>query len=59
VIVSFAFGVLGMLFGFAVAQTDFLYEAGIIGTVGGMIWGMAAGFLTIVFLLVRLWNERA
>ena len=57
VIVSLGFGLLGLLFGFAVAQSDFLFEAGIIGTVGGMIWGMAGAFLTMVFFMVRFWNS--
>lgn len=56
-IISAAFGLLGMLFGFAVASTDYLFEAGVIGTVGGMIWGMAGSFLTVVFLLFRFWSQ--
>lgn len=56
VAVSLGFGLLGMLFGFAIASTDYLAEAGIIGTVGGMIWGMAGAVFAIFFALCKFWN---
>lgn len=56
VAVSLGFGILGMLFGFAIASTDYLAEAGIIGTVGGMIWGMAGAVFAIFFALCKFWK---
>ena len=56
-IVSMLFGALGVLFGFAVSSSDYLFEAGIIGTIGGMVWGIAAGFLAMVFILFRFWGS--
>ena len=55
VAVSLGFGLLGMLFGFAVANTDYLAEAGIIGTVGGMIWGMAGAVFAMFYAVCKLW----
>lgn len=56
VLVSLGFGLLGMLFGFAISSTDYIVEAGIIGTVGGMIWGLAGAVFAVFFALCKYWN---
>lgn len=58
-VISLGFGLLGILLGWAASSSDFWFEAGIIGTVGGMIWGIAGGFLTMVYFFMRFWNPAA
>ncbi len=58
VLVSLVFGLLGMLFGFAISSTDYIVEAGIIGTVGGMIWGLAGAVFAVFFAMCKYWNPR-
>ncbi len=54
-LVSLMFGVLGMLFGSAVSRGDFSFDVAIVGTAGGMIWGMAAAILAVGYSAYSSW----
>ena len=54
-IVSCLFGLLGMLFGSAVSDGDLSFDVAIVGTAGGMIWGMAGALLAIGYSAYSTW----
>jgi hypothetical protein len=56
-VTSFGFGLLAMLFGVGSGMTDMAYDTAILGTIGGMAWGLAA-FLFVFFAIVAwYWNS--
>ncbi len=55
-LISMIFGFFGLMFGVAVSDSDFYLESAVLGTIGGMIWGMAGGFLAICFATCKLWH---
>lgn len=54
-VISFLFGILGMLFGSAVSNGDLSYDVAVVGTAGGMIWGMAGALLAIGYSAYTTW----
>ncbi len=56
VVISAGFGVLGLVFGGAITSFEMGYEAAVMATVGGMVWGMAVGFLAMCFVVCKLWH---
>lgn len=54
--ISMILGFLELIFGVAVSDSDFYVESAILGAIGGMVWGMAGGFLTICFATCKLWQ---
>jgi len=54
-VISFLFGILGMLFGSAVSNGDLSFDVAVVGTAGGMIWGMAGGLLAIGYSAYSTW----
>ena len=57
-LVSFLFGLLGMLFGSAVSNGDLSFDVAVVGTAGGMIWGMAGALLAIGYSAYSTWIPR-
>jgi hypothetical protein len=54
-LVSLLFGVLGLLFGWAMGIEGLEVDSAVVGTAGGMIWGMGAALLTATYLVWRYW----
>ena len=54
-IVSCLFGLLGMLFGSAVSDGDLSFDVAVVGTAGGMIWGMAGALLAVGYSAYSIW----
>ena len=54
-IISCLFGIMCMMFGMAVSQGDISFDAAIVGTAGGMIWGMAGAILAVGYSAYRTW----
>lgn len=54
-VVSFLFGLLGMLFGSAVSDGELSFDVAVVGTAGGMIWGMAGALLAIGYSAYSTW----
>lgn len=55
VFVSLAFGLLGLLFGWAMGIEGLEVDSAVVGTAGGMIWGMGAALLTATYVVWRYW----
>lgn len=53
--VSVLCGCLGMLLGFAVGNGGLAIDTAIVGTAGGMIWGLGGGLLAITYFIWRFW----
>jgi hypothetical protein len=56
VFVSVVFGLFGLFLGFAAGVSDMAYDTAIVGTAGGMIWGMAGSGLAITFTIWKYWS---
>ena len=54
-VISCLFGILGMLFGSAVSNGDLSFDVAVVGTAGGMIWGMAGARLAIGYSAYSTW----
>lgn len=54
-LVSMLFGLLALVFGAAVGLGDLGFDTAIVGTAGGMIWGLAAALLVVGFVLYTSW----
>ena len=52
--ISFAFGVLGMVFGMVISDGDLSSDVAIVGTAGGMIWGLAGALLAVGYFAYRM-----
>ena len=52
--ISFAFGIFGMVFGMAIFDGDLSSDVAIVGTAGGMIWGLAGALLAIGYFAYRM-----
>jgi hypothetical protein len=52
---SLLFGLFGMVFSTLVGSSELSTDAAVIGTAGGMVWGMAAAMLTIGFAVMKTW----
>ena len=56
-LICLVFALLGLLFGLMVS-TDLILEAAVVGTAGGMIWGMAGALLAVAFTATRIWTPQ-
>jgi hypothetical protein len=54
-LVSLLFGALGLVFGWAMGIQGLEVDTAVVGTAGGMIWGMAAALLTVTYIAWRYW----
>ncbi len=54
-LVSMLFGFLALLLGSAIGLGDMGFDTAVVGTAGGMVWGMAAAILVVYFVLYVLW----
>jgi hypothetical protein len=54
-LVSLLFGGLGLLFGWAIGIEGLEVDTAVVGTAGGMIWGMGAALLVATYLVWRYW----
>lgn len=54
-LVSLLFGGLGLLFGWAIGIEGLEVDTAVVGTAGGMIWGMGAALLTATYLVWKYW----
>ena len=52
---SLMFGLFGMAFSTMVGSRELSTDAAVIGTAGGMVWGMAAAMLAVGFAIVKTW----
>ena len=59
VLTSLMFGLFGMAFSAMVGARELSGDAAVVGTAGGMIWGMAAAMLAVGFALVRTWLPKS
>ena len=55
VLVSILFGLFGLFLGFAAGVGEMAYDTAIVGTAGGMIWGMAGALLAVTFTVWKYW----
>lgn len=55
ILVSLLFGGLGLLFGWAIGIQGLEVDTAVVGTAGGMIWGMGAALLTATYLVWKYW----
>jgi hypothetical protein len=54
--VSMAFGILAVLFGSSSGLEDMAFDAAVLGTIGGMTWGMAAFLLVSFGIMAYSWK---
>ena len=54
-VVSLAFGVFGMLMSMMLGSASLSSDAAVIGTVGGMIWGVGGAVLATAYSICKLW----
>ena len=54
-VVSLAFGVLGMLMSLMLGSASLSSDAAVIGTVGGMIWGFGGAVLATGYSMCKFW----
>ena len=58
VLISLMFGVFGWLFSVMVNAYALSGDAIVLGTVGGMAWGVVGGFLAVIALVMKTWMPR-
>lgn len=54
-LVSLLFGLIGLLFGWAMGLEGLEFDSAVVGTAGGMVWGMGGSLLTVTYLAWRYW----
>lgn len=55
VLVSLIFGLIGLLFGWAMGIEGLEFESAVVGTAGGIVWGMGGALLTVTYVAWRYW----
>lgn len=55
VLVSLFFGLIGLLFGWAMGIEGLEFDSAVVGTAGGMVWGMGGALLTVTYVAWRYW----
>jgi hypothetical protein len=55
VLVSLLFGLIGLLFGWAMGIEGLRFDSAVVGTAGGMVWGMGGALLTVTYVAWRYW----
>lgn len=56
VAVSLLFGLFAVMLGSMMGLGDLQVDSAVLGTAGGMVWGIAAGALAICFAACRIWK---
>ena len=56
VAVSMAFGLFAVLLGYMMGLSDLQLDSAVLGTAGGMVWGIGAAALAICFTACRIWK---
>ena len=56
--VSMMFGIFAVLLGGLMGLNDLRVDSAVLGTAGGMVWGIAAAFLAICFTATRVWKPK-
>lgn len=56
VAVSMAFGLFAVLLGCMMGLNDLQVDSAVLGTAGGMVWGIGAAALAICFTACRIWK---
>lgn len=54
--VSMLFGLFAVILGGLMGLGDLQVDSAVLGTAGGMVWGMGAAFLAICFAAVKVWK---
>lgn len=54
-LVSLLFGLIGLLFGWAMGIEGLEFDSAVVGTAGGMVWGMGAALLAVTYVAWRYW----
>lgn len=54
-VVSLFFGLIGLLFGWAMGIEGLEFDSAVVGTAGGMVWGMGGALLTVTYIAWRYW----
>ncbi len=57
--VSMLFGLMALLFGTTTGFHDLGFDTAVIGTIGGMVWGMAASMIAATAVFVFYWKMNA
>ncbi len=52
---SLLFGLFGMVVSTMVGSRELSADAAVVGTAGGMVWGMAAAMLAVGYVVVKTW----
>jgi hypothetical protein len=56
VAVSLLFGIFAMILGGLMGLGDLQVDSAVLGTAGGMVWGIAAAALAVCFVACRIWK---
>lgn len=57
--VSLLFGLIGLLLGWAMGIEGLEVDSAVVGTAGGMIWGMGGALLVVTYVAWRYWFPEA
>lgn len=54
-LVSLFFGLIGLLFGWAMGIEGLEFDSAVVGTAGGLVWGMGGALLTVTYVAWKYW----
>lgn len=55
ILVSLFFGLIGLLFGWAMGIEGLEFDSAVVGTAGGLVWGMGGALLTVTYIAWKYW----
>jgi hypothetical protein len=55
ILVSLFFGLIGLLFGWAMGIEGLEFDSAVVGTAGGLVWGMGGALLTVTYIGWKYW----
>jgi hypothetical protein len=55
ILVSLFFGLLGLLFAWAMGIEGLEFDSAVVGTAGGLVWGMGGALLTVTYIACKYW----
>ncbi len=57
-LISLMFGLMGLVFSLMVHASAISADAIVLGTVGGMVWGVVGGLLAMAAIVIRTWRPK-